>query len=276
VAAIGFQPLSVHSTLLAGAPPAQVSLFRGGIDLAALPDAWTASGYSEVEYDGVTYWNLAEDGSADLENPIQRRVISALNNVAILDDVVVAAGMIEAMENLVATWTGAQESLAGHASTRRALAGIPQETVSALGINPVTFYANSVPPESVIAESDDAVGPMPALDAIVTGITPGFHVTADDGLDPAATPAVALEDSRIVTRLATASEDDAATAATVAEYRWTTAASVRTGEPLNDLMPLESATTDNDVAVMQFTSTRSPRAWLEIFMVDDAFAFAPS
>lgn len=276
VEAIDFLPFAVHSTLFAGSPPAQVSLFRGGIDLSALPAAWIASGYAEMETAGVTWWNLGEDGSLDFEHPIQRRVISALNNVAILDDVVVACGTIGSMEQVIKAWTGVEESLAGHADTQRALAGLKSGIVSAAGFNPVTYFAATAPPPDLIAESDSAVGPMPELDAIVTGITAGFHAISNDGLDAVTTPAVGLDASRVVIRLAAGSSAESADAAAVAAYRWQTAASLSTGQPLDELMPLVSAEVDDDVVVLTFEQATSPRAWFDIFLNQDTFAFAPS
>lgn len=84
-AAIWFQPLNVHSSLVVGGPEGHLTLVRGGMDVAAMPSAWEASGYERTATaDGHDVWTMGGELDFDVVHPIQGRVLASFNNAAIL------------------------------------------------------------------------------------------------------------------------------------------------------------------------------------------------
>jgi hypothetical protein len=283
IAAIGFSPLETHRSLFAGGGTSRVSIFQGGMAMADLPSTWAESGYTELAAaDGTTFWTLGDDGEIDFEHTIQRRVIANFNNAAILDDVLVYASERALLEVAIATWRGESSSLAEDSDIQPALAAMPGDTVSAVGLDPAGLGPIAFVLEDVAAEveaafdaSDEAVGQMPAATGMVFGITEGFTVIPPDAATPVATPDVSAGEGLIVVRIATGSEEDAAQVARVVEYRWENWSSLATGEPFMELMPLQSATATGTVAELTFIDPRAPRVWFEIVVRGDVLPFLP-
>jgi len=284
VSELGFQPLGVDQTLLAGAPPNELTLFRGGLDAGRLEAAWTASGYERKSAPGgETVWTIGEDGEFEIRNPLQAKVFAAFNNLAFVDDVLICAATMASLEDALAARRTGSGSFLDHADQRAAIAALPATTVSAIGAPGVTV-ADLIPPslepdriEVIQAEfdaSDADVGPMPAALGMVFGVTAGA-VLVEEGADaPYDAPDFDAGEGLALVRMAMASGDDAAQAARVAEHRWSTMDSIYTGEPLADLMEIMSSGAHGNVAAMDFAQGRSPSTWRDMLIMRDLAPFA--
>jgi hypothetical protein len=271
--AIGFRPLQVHETLYAGNPANHLTLFRGGIDLDALPDAWRRSGYfEEAGAGGATIWTLGKDGEADLDDPIQRRVIGQLNNVAIVDGVLAYGSTFEIVEQALATRAAGTASAAADFRIAPAVGLLPANTVSALGlhmaglaIDPHLEAGELDEVEQAFTESDAAVGPMPMHQGSALGITEGLSVSPSDPerATPEA-PDTAHGEGLVEIRITCDSATDAELAARVVAYRWEAWTSIQHRLPYADLMRLTSAGVEEKVATFSFIPLRSPAVWREL------------
>ncbi|HYI25201.1 MAG TPA: hypothetical protein VD767_07315 [Thermomicrobiales bacterium] len=276
VGAIGFSPFIIEQEISAGLPPAVISINTGFFDRETMIAAWEGVGYELTESrSGAPYWSLG-DGTFDIEHPIQRRVISSMNNLALVDDMLITAGTIAGMELVLATIEHSEPSLADHAGTMQGVEALLANTVSAAGFNPALLYADVDTTTAAFVESDDAVGPMPPIASIVTSITAGLRARSSDESTPVPTPDHAAGEGLARIVLVTGSEDEASVAAAVAGHRWTTSESERIQRPLNDLMHLESATPEGATAILTFTVPGPQRVWFDILLYDDAFPFMPS
>lgn len=268
--AIGFEPLRVDRVLTAGAPPGMVSAFQGGIDLDALPETWTASGYAAVDTAGGTYWSLGDD--LDLQHPIQNKVIGQLNHVTVTGDTVMASGNAGFIEAMLA---GPERSLVDDARISPALGTLPENLVSAAAVDATIMVPNqAVGASADFDASDAAVGPMPQALGLLLGITEGLTVIPPDEEVVLPTPDTSAGEGVVVARLVMASPDDAAQAARVVEHRWNTWSTLATREPFSDLMALQDASSSGEVALFTFTNQRAPRAWYSIVLAGDILPFA--
>jgi hypothetical protein len=288
IGAIGFQPLGVDQTLLAGAPPTQVTLFRGGLDRARLEAAWQQTGYVETAVsDGVTVWSIGEEGEFEIDHPVQRVVFAAFNNLAVLNEGVLACAPTKALlEEVIAVSQTGEGSILDDPVTAAALDTLPATTVSAMGAGPLLGGAilspslDAAAQEALfetLAESDAEVGPMPISMGVVIGVTAGA-VAIDEDLDdaPYDAPDFSAGEGLALVRLVMRSPGDAEQAVSVVDYRWNTMNSLYTEEPYSELMEIVSTSAEGNVAAIDFAQVRSPTVWRNLLITRDVLPFVPS
>jgi hypothetical protein len=270
VDAIGFEPLGVDQTVLAGAPPNQLSLFRGEFDTDRMEAAWEASGYERGESStGVTTWTIGPDGEYELTNPIQSMVLATMNNLALIDgEVIVAAGTMDLLEEALATFVAGEGSAALDPDFGLSLDALPETTVSAMAVR----WGSENRPDPV-----EGAPEMPSYTALLLGIGAG---TVDDDFwseDGGATPMADQSDGIGVAyaRLVMSSAADAETALEVVEERWTTLSSVTNGQPYTDLMEIREMSVDGNIAQIDFTIIWTTSIWVTMLLSRDAIPFQP-
>jgi hypothetical protein len=273
VATTGFFPLAAGQCLAVGVAPDSMSIYRGGIDLDRVAKAWADHGYEQVTASGGSgYWTLGEWNPDD---PVQEYTFGQLNNLAVIGEFVVASGSSDLLERVVAAQGGSEPSILDNPEIANTVAGMPAETVSAIGGWPST--APAMPDDGFMAEQATVAaesGPMPLYLTIVAGITAGLSAPVmADGTPTPVEPAPGT--GLAVVRLGTATEADADQAARVAAYRWESSTSIATNEPFVNSMRVQSAGADGTVAEIVFDRVRRPAAWRYVFVYRDNFPFAP-
>lgn len=284
---IGFQPFMVGQCLLAGPPPDQLSLFQGGIDLDALPDAWEASGYERKSAEnGAEIWSIGEEGQVDTSrDPF---VSPAFNNATVLDSGIVMFGqMFDTVAEAAHLVTSGGESLRHDPSIEAAVTAMPGTTVSAIGVAPeyLNFASPRVAGErqegvrAELEENGDQISEMPVWSGMMAGITGGFTNPSTDAGRPRITgeghaPGDSPADRAIVVRLVTGSEDDAATAADIVEQRWTSWTSAVSNRPFTELMTIRDSGSAGPVATLDFTPVSMPSVWIDLVLQRDLLPFA--
>jgi hypothetical protein len=284
--AIGFQPLAVHQMLDAGTAPDNLNLFRGGLDIDALPGIWRPNGYGERRGAmGTTIWILGEEGELDFTNPIQRRMIGALNNATIVDDVVIFGSSFAIVEEAVATHASGQGSILSDPVIAELQAAIPATTVSAIAIatedmrlSPTVTDEQVADAASAFAASDTEFGPMPAPRAMWIGITAGLSVEPEVSSEatPLPDPDVAAGEGLVVVRIAGASAEDAEAIAATIEHRWHAWTSMSKRIPFTEIMDVHSISAIGNVAAIDFVPLLSPSAWFDLVEAQDVLPFLPA
>jgi hypothetical protein len=268
VDAIGFQPLGVNQTILAGMPPNQLSLFRGEFDANKVEAAWEESGYERGESStGVTTWTIGPDGEYELTNAIQSMVLSNMNNLALVDnEVIVAAGTMDLLEEALATYASEEDSAALDPDFGLSLNALPETTVSAMAVR----WGSENRPDPV-----EGAPEMPPYTALLLGVEAG---AVAPGFDPNGTPAAvpdSVDAGVAFARLVMDSAEDAETALEVVEERWTTLNSIRTELPYTDLMEIRDSSVEGNIAQIDFTMLGTPSVWLTMVLSRDAIPFQP-
>lgn len=291
VAAIGFDPYAVQQVLVAGARPDMVTLLRGDWDADSLATAWETSGYQQGATDeGVTIWTLGRNGEVDPAHPIQSRMFSDLNNVAILDDNILAfAGHGETVQLLAATHASQSESARDDADMAPLVATLPDTTMSLIAFDrsgtelyDVELMAqnSNISPEDLakmqvpFEESRQAVGPMPDYSGAIFGMTSEGGAATPVSATPVTGEGESAYGGEVIVRLGAHSEEDAAQIATVVEWRWDNFLSQRSMRPLNTIMELTQATTQGTTVVLSFDPIDSPSIWIEMLNSNDLRVFA--
>lgn len=280
VAAIGFNPFTARQALGAFTFHDSLTVLRGDWDEDALITAWETAGYTPYTTEiGVTAWTIGPDGEVDSAHPIQGKVFSVLNNVAILDGgILVYAGTMQTLELALAAHAGEAESARDDARIAPMLATVPENTVSLVAFDQpgsVMFDLErqieinpNIRPEDAeqmieeirapLREFREAVGPMPDYHGVLFGITGG---SGENG-------------ARVILRLGAESEEDAAQIATVVEWRWDAFLSQRSLRPLNTVMKVTDATSEGTTVMLAFDPLGNPLVWRDLLHANDLMPFA--
>ena len=285
VTAIGFQPFGMDQNLYVGAPGRQLSMFRGGFDPDKVVAAWTKAGYETHDTaSGIPAWTIGREGEFVPDHPIQGKVLSELNNVAIVDDVLIYAPYMELLEMALSFIGGGGASMADDGVYGPLIESLPETTVSAMAVTPEQLLPDPVIAtreqidafESQLAEADDRLGPMPPIRGLVAGVNEGATLV-DFEWGPDGTSVEPRENAgTCFFRLGTGSEDDAVQAADVAAGRWESLDSLVVKVPYLDLAEVISHGADGNVAALDLVQLRSPRLWHELLVMRDTLPFAPS
>lgn len=281
--AFGFSSLEIHQTLVVGMPPDQVTIYAGGAPVPDLPAIWEASGYERKSGQNGEYWTVGENGEINLDSPVGRFGTGMLNNVAIVnDDVMVFAPRIELVEAVLVTAREGGASAAEDAGMPDALGAMPVDAVNVIAIPGGGLDASTIVPENpggnlnqslrdLLAESDDAVGPMPVSQLAFFGITAGAIMTTSD----ASTPVPQGNAAVIFVDLVTGSPQDAAQAATVVDWRVQNMTSPVAGYAYSELLTPVAGEggSAGAVATLSFTSPKAPGIWSQIVMRQDLWPF---
>ncbi len=288
----GFSPFEVHRTLVAGASPGTLTLYAGGFDASTLPEIWEAAGYEHKSGMAGDYWTIGENAEMDMASPIQRLAIARMNNLAVLDGgTVVAAPMAEFIEFVQANLASGDASAADDPAIAALVDTLPESAVNVIALPGAGLEASSITPENpgmettnsrledLIAESDDAVGPMPVSEMALFGVTAGAIAP------PTSTSDVAEEmppqqgdpgEAHVFVHLLLGSEVDAEAAAGVVLWRIENLLSPVAGYAyIERLAPLfaPADAVQGSVAAMSFATPDTVASWHQLLGVQDLWPF---
>lgn len=286
--ALGFSVFDVRQTLSAGIPPERVTVYAGGVGFADLATTWEAAGYERKTAEWGDYWTLGENGETDLDlgAPLG---LGLMNNVALLEnDVAVFAQTLDLLATVMALASGQGQSAADDEGIARLVDTMPADTVNATAYSGEAFRAQAIVPENpgmdafttveeILAESDEAVGPMPRLFVGLSGVTAGamaMEMPQDGGTPiPQGDP-----DAIAFISFVTASAEAAADAAEVAYWRLENMQSATTGQVYSErfvpVAPVEDAV-DGEVMIVRFGEDVAGRGALTSMVLSrDVWPFA--
>ena len=202
----GYTFATIRETVAFGNTPAAGLLVKLDISADSLIPFWESQDYQQLENEFGTFWSMDETAAISFENPIQRRMMARLNNVAILeDDLVVYATTSEFLRRVMSTASG--DSPNRVSALDGVAAGFPEDATSAwfldggmleygAVIGPLLFADELASvAEEMMAESDDAVGIMPIIGTVCVGAAAGGHLN-DELHNPDAREFMVLETSR--------------------------------------------------------------------------------
>jgi hypothetical protein len=276
----GFGIEDVYQTADIGDPPNMVALYQGVFDRDGVLSAWSEAGYREIESGDVAIWSIAEDGSFDASNPVQRIFIARHNNAAMIgDDLIIFAGTLDRLRDAVAAATGEAEGLADHSAIAPVLAATPPLATGALlpGSSIMTSPINAMSGgdagavASAIA-SQIAAPQMPPVRLALVGVTGGGPYPSRETALGTGTPVPTPELARLEIALLTYSEDEARQAIEVAGQRLETAGSQMTGQPYNEMFASWdlSVAEDGPVARVSLELGEAwPRIWADLLYARD-------
>lgn len=221
-----------------GTLPNGIILVKLGVPAESLIPFWESAEYEMRENEFGTFWTISETAAVDLGHPIQRSMLSSLNNIAILDDDVIAYSQTsETLDRIMSTAAG--ESPTRIAELESILVGLPEDANSAWFLEgdlllfehmivrqelSLEFFASV---EEMISDSDAAVGLMPPIATISVGLTAGGHPN-ETLHNPDIEESIILETSQ---------SGGAERAAEVITWRVENLPSFNTGEPYSELLP---------------------------------------
>jgi hypothetical protein len=286
ITTFGFSPLSAQEVLTIGAPPHELTVFRGGLPVADLPAAWEASGFArETTADGIDIWTAGKEGELDLTSAVSQYGLGGLNNVAIFDDVVVFGRFFTDIEAVAAHNAGGGESFIDEADYATLIGSLYPETVSALGLNGSLLDLRSLliagDPGMTVSEIEET-SPIPEYDQALFAITAGavgedFTPTGEGTAAAAPIDDGAVADAIVQVRLRFASEDDAVSAIASIETRWNSMTSIVSARPYTDVMTIVAAQpdpADGAIAAIDFRPIEHPAVWYNLVLQRDLLPFA--
>ena len=114
---IGLDMWTVESNIFVDTPPPWgFSVIEGRLDAELIRSKLTELGYQKVEHGSQSYFSIYNDFEPNLQNPVHRHVLSALNRVAVLDDTLVTAPATDILTGVLDTVAGKQESILNNAA----------------------------------------------------------------------------------------------------------------------------------------------------------------
>lgn len=242
---MGFDMINVTQAAASGRAPSIVQLVELDIDPMSLIAQWESVDYQHRENEYGEFWTIGEDGEISLSHPVQQMMIASFNNIAILDDRrIAAAPRADLLEELMSAHDGHIENRA--AELAPVGTGLPDDGASLWILSGEIFMrvaedAAASPSSSLLdrlAESDDAVGPMPVLRTLGIGTTAGVARDIEHHVD----------DSSHFLILETDTANMAQQAADVVVWRVQNMVSEVTGQPYADLLgELETEVISPDV-----------------------------
>lgn len=288
----GFSVFDVHQILTVGYPPDQLIYYAGGLPVADLPSAWEAAGYEKKVGDAGEYWTIGENGEPSLDVLAGRFSIGRLNNVAILnEEVIVFTGTASRLQEVQALATEGGRAAVSLEDLDALIGTMPLDAVNVIPLQGAGLEAQGITPENpgaeldqttvdLLAESDDAVGPMPEIEMALFGITAGVvdPLAAQGEAASAATPEVlqSVADARFFVHLLAGSAVDAAVVAEVVTWRIEHMVSPVGGGRYSDLLTPEFSTQDaeeGEVAALTFNSPKTLAVWKQMLMTQDLWPF---
>lgn len=182
----GFNMLGIRRISTAGVAPYVVHIVELDQPAAPLTSLWEEAGYEQKEGQSGGYWTLGEEFGFELSHPVQGITQAYLNNISLLEENIVACA--PTLQLLESARAGHQDN---ENQTDEAYAniitGLPEDAVGAwivTGQLDFRVIEDESDPRAQsfidsMAESDDAVGPMPVLRTLCTGVTAGASLVDD-------------------------------------------------------------------------------------------------
>jgi len=128
--------------------PWNFSVNEGNFDEELIGRNLTGQGYREVRYGDFTYYHVNEDMEVDIHSQIGGAVLSQLNRVAVLDDMLVTAPATGIMTGVLEAMSGDVETVIDSPACR-AIADSLGDVFTAVLITPervMNFYVTQTPP----------------------------------------------------------------------------------------------------------------------------------
>ncbi|HEU0163950.1 MAG TPA: hypothetical protein VFQ54_02835, partial [Thermomicrobiales bacterium] len=210
----------------------------------------------------------------------------AFGNAVILDgEILVFGRTADVIEEVIAQSDGTTASMLDTVGVVETLNAFSPEMVSAIGVSSKAFQTSypTMTPEQVkevkshLAESDDAVGKMPAIEVGAFGVLAGAVLASGDSEGtPEATP-VDASSAIAQTRLFLGSASKAKQAAKVVDWRWNHLDSLLIEVPYNQIMTLESAGASDvvdTVAAIDFGGSTAAGNWSRLILTGDVLPFS--
>ncbi|HYJ13716.1 MAG TPA: hypothetical protein VEW66_08995, partial [Thermomicrobiales bacterium] len=227
IAAIGFHPLGLNQILYVGDPGSQVQLFAAPFDSKTLHAVWAESGYERVEtFADFDVWTSGPEGEVDFEHPVQSRLISSMNNLALVDDVVIATPTLASLQGVLDFMQNGGDSLLVEPTTASLVASLPGTIASAIAFQPAALALQplNVEAESLQVAEREAIraelGPMPIVLSGISAVDAGAYLIESDWSQSGTREETVRPDAGTAyLRLATASSAEAAQALSVVEQR---------------------------------------------------------
>jgi len=263
----GFAPLEVARTLVVGAPGNAVTLFAGGIDPERVREALLAAGYEEVEVDtGGSYLSFGEGISPD--TVVGRLGVGSMNQAVILDDTVVFTHREAMIQQVVQVIDGSAPSMLEQGGWADMVSTFSADVVGMMGVYP-----------SILADLGDVSDIRQLAFAMREGAD-NRDLDAAGDVQPATAAADMPETrARVEVRIRYVDADLARREAEAIPRRWSTMASMFTGQPLTELMLVEKARVsdrDDTVATVDFRVQGPAGRWISILENRDLEAFVPT
>jgi hypothetical protein len=232
----GFDLYDVDQAVEFSAPPNVVTIMRGRFDEAALIQAWEQQGYQPVEFQGTTYYSVADDFEIDVSSPRSQLALASMNKLALIDgEYLVASSAQSGVEGVIQARDGTRPSMADDIAIAPLVRTIPSDLVSAVivagsafagGFDPASILdmeGTPGPPDvdaiaTQIAEAEEEARRMPIVAAGLLGMTAGRTTLSAGEATPAATPATAPT-AKLIAAVTTTSPTDAEAAAAVIDDR---------------------------------------------------------
>lgn len=261
----GFALDDIRETVVAGIAPTVVRVYRVGVETSVIEAALEDSEYTLKETRGLPFWTIGEDFEADLSHPVQRMFLAAANNIALLDDGVVAfAPSSRLLADVMAASAGERNSILTEMESE--LANLPQDAANAYIGDSTFIRLDGTSVADHLAESDDAVGPMPHVIRIGCGVTAGAHYDMAEQLPAAKAWALVTTDG------------ESKQAAEVIAWRLENMVSPASGQTYRDfigettVVPLD----DDAVLVTAEGDAVSRNVFMQMLFRADAGPFYPS
>lgn len=240
---LGLELTSVRHGIVSGEVPNKVTVLDMAGDVSGLPALWETTGYETRDLDGTPFWTIGEDGEIDINHPVNRIMIARANNLAIVNDsLVVMAPRAALLAEILDTIKGNRPGRA--AELEPVISSIPQATANLWILNGEIVKVTDQDASSLLAESDDAVGPMPETLTIGIGQTAASTWNRESQVDDA-TGFIALQ---------AADPTQAEQITTVVDWRLQNMVSGRGGIPFAEIVgPSTSEVVSEGVAVTSTT-----------------------
>ena len=174
---IGYSFIQIRQQLHLGRSPLPVRLLRLDANAEDLIAAWGKTGFEQMDRGFGPFWSLGVDGEIDEDNDLQYRMNGEFNNIAILEDDLIA---------IAPTADGLRDAVEAHQNQSFDLAAkiepihtyILDDAISLWCIEGAFLVIDDIVYPDVrisdaLDKSDAAVGPMPVIKMVATSLTAG-------------------------------------------------------------------------------------------------------
>lgn len=261
----GFWPLEIDQVLVAGEPPNTLAVFAG-IDTERVRAALAASGYREVlQETGGEYFTFGDDVSLTTE--VGRLGVGGMNQAVVRDGIAIFARDEATIQQVTQVMAGLAPSILEMGGWSGLMTTLATDTVGVIAAGPAAF-----------SRSGDASAIQQAAFSVRAGAISPEDDVAIDPRDAATIAELPETNARVQVRLRYADAETASAEAAAIPDRWESMASAANGEPLTDLMLVESAgvaEADPTVAAIDFRVKGAAGWWYQLVYASDLGAFVP-
>ena len=272
----GFSMDNIAQAIEFGVPPEACLVMRVREIPETLVSFWETVDYERKENEFGSYWTIGEDREMDILHPVQGRMIARFNNIAILDDTTIAyAPTLRLLEGIQAVAAGESESSVHELEPL--FVTLPIDTSSLWFLDgEMLMFEGLVGSQSATAESlaqleetfessNDAVGSMPVIRSVCTGLTAGASI--DETIhNPEARDFIVLE---------TDAAEMAQQAADVVTWRGDNLDSLINRVPYTELIPnLEVQALTSELMICTNELDEAPPQFSRLLISGDTLLFA--